>query len=219
MAVIVSKGIVVPSYAPPVGTTWLYENNSTFEVPADGIYQGEMHGGGGGGGGGGNAGVADYRLSSGQGGGASGNLFTCTLTKGEAYAVEIGAGGAGGAKSILSYDETYGWSTATSATSGGNGGTTYFGEYSISGGQGGKPFTGYVQNTPKSYGNIATNSADITPGEGNKNNVPQTYGDGGAAGRIYDYYDPSYGENLREEASDGGAGKPGAVIITFMGVE
>ena len=220
MAVIVSKGIVIPSYAPPVGTTWLYEDNGTFEVPADGIYQVEMHGGGGGGGGGGNGNSGgDYRLSSGQGGGASGNLFTCTLTKGEAYAVEIGAGGAGGAKSFLSYDETYGWSSVNPATSGGNGGTTYFGEYSISGGQGGKPFTGYVQNAPKSYGNIATNSENITPGEGNKNNVSQTYGDGGAAGRIYDYYDPSYGENLREEASDGGAGKPGAVIITFMGVE
>ena len=51
MAVIVSKGIMVPVLAPPVGTTWLYENNGTFEVPADGIYQVEMHGGGGGGGG------------------------------------------------------------------------------------------------------------------------------------------------------------------------
>ena len=218
MAVIVSKGIVLPYYGPPVGTTWLYEENGTFVVPADGTYQVEMHGGGGGGGGGGNSEFGSLRLGNGQGGGASGNLFTCTLTKGETYAVKIGAGGAGGKKSILGYDETYGWSAASSATSGSNGGTTSFGKYSISGGQGGKPFTGYVEGPPKSYGNIATNSEDITPGEGNKNNVPQTYGDGGAAGRHYYYYDTSYVGNTGSETHDGGAGKPGAVIITFMGV-
>lgn len=36
MAVIVSKGIVVPSYAPPVGTTWLFEENGTFADMANG---------------------------------------------------------------------------------------------------------------------------------------------------------------------------------------
>lgn len=197
MAVIVSKGIVIPSYAPPVGTTWLYENNGTFEVPADGIYQVEMHGGGGGGGGG----THYNHMGSyfGSGGGGSGTVLTLPLNKGDSCSIIIGAGGAGGS---LGYEEPAG--------RGSQGGTTTFGDYSIAGGGGGSGAGTY--NSPyegSSSGNLATagkcydEDGAVDGGYGNKNNTAQTYGNGGAGG--YDF-------------NKGSDGKPGAVIITFMGV-
>ena len=197
MAVIVSKGIVIPSYAPPVGTTWLYENNGTFEVPADGIYQVEMHGGGGGGGGG----THYNHMGSyfGSGGGGSGTVLTLPLNKGDSCSITIGAGGAGGS---LGYEEHAG--------RGSQGGTTTFGDYSIAGGGGGSGAGTY--NSPyegSSSGNLATagkcydEDGAVDGGYGNKNNTAQTYGNGGAGG--YDF-------------NKGSDGKPGAVIVTFMGV-
>ena len=197
MAVIVSKGIVVPSYAPPVGTTWLYEDNGTFEVPADGIYQVEMHGGGGGGGGG-----TSYKYMGsyfGSGGGGSGTVLTLSLNKDDSCSITIGAGGAGGS---FGYEQ--------GAGRGSQGGTTTFGDHSIAGGYGGDGagmHHGILAGN--SSGNLATagkcydEDGAVDGGYGNKNNTAQTYGNGGAGG-----YDLNKGSD----------GKPGAVIITFMGV-
>lgn len=200
MAVIVSKGIVVPSYAPPVGTTWLYENNGTFEVPADGIYQVEMHGGGGGGGGGAYSEYTGWWY--GCGGSGSGTLKKLTLTKDETYAIIIGTGGDGGS---IGYQSRAG--------RGSNGGITKFGTYSIAGGYGSQGGSASAPTHGDSVGQASGELATVgkayntdnsaAGGYGNKNNTAQTYGNGGAGG---------YGPN------PGSAGQPGAVIITFMGV-
>ena len=197
MAVIVSKGIVVPYYGPPVGTTWLYEENGTFVVPADGIYQVEMHGGGGGGSGG-----TSYKYMGsyfGSGGGGSGTVLTLSLNKDDSCSITIGAGGAGGS---VGYDGPSG--------NGSQGGTTTFGDYSIAGGYGGVG-TGmhHAISAGSSSGDLATagkcydEDGAVDGGYGNKNNTAQTYGNGGAGG----YH-----------VNKGSDGKPGAVIITFMGV-
>lgn len=213
MAVIVSKRIMVPYYGPPVGTTWLYEDNGTFVVPVNGKYQIEMHGGGGGGGGGG------FDLSSnwcpGGGGGGSGEIYTANLTAGDSHNITIGVGGAAGENR----------NSGTGGTSDGSaGGTTTFGSlYSLAGGGGGKKLTyvydkviGFIGYGGTASGSIATAGADgsssspsvsawktAAGGYGNKNNAAQTYGNGGqSSGSI----------------TGTTAGQPGAVIITFMGV-
>ena len=191
MAVIVSKGIVVPYYGPPVGTTWLYEENGTFTVPADGIYQVEMHGGGGGGVARKNGG--DYANCS---GGGSGELQTVQLQKGADISITIGAGGSGGGQN---YE---GWPLSGI---GEQGGTTTFGDLSVAGGHGGHA-ANYTYKGGAASGNIATavtyyHMGYAAPGYGNKDNKAQTYGNGGQVNN-------GYAQN----------GKPGAVIITFKGV-
>lgn len=198
MAVIVSKGIVVPYYGPPVGTTWLYEENGTFIVPADGIYQVEMHGGGGGGGG---SYVIDYGdrgtiIYGGHGGGGSGELQTISLSAGDSIAVTIGAGGIGG----------------ISSTNGSAGSMTTFGSLSCAGGGGGP--VGVSDSPGAGSGNIASSGTAVgghggpggAGGYGNINNTAQTYGNGGTGG-----------SGMIAGNRNGSAGQPGAVIITFMG--
>lgn len=198
MAVIVSKGIVVPYYGPPVGTTWLYEDNGTFVVPADGIYQVEMHGGGGG--------ATERGVFNGSTGfnfdcctgGGSGELYEVTLTEGESISITIGSGGA----YTTPNDDSY--------SVGGTGGATTFGDLSIAGGRGGSssgPSGGAASGSLATAGTWWSGDHSIgslAGGQGNKNNTAQTYGDGG-------YYDGSNSTISRN-------GQSGAVIITFMGV-
>lgn len=183
-------------YAPPVGTTWLYESDGSWECPCPGLYQIELHGGGGGAGGagGGSSGTP------GGGGGGSGEVYERTIAFGVSYAITIGAGGTGGAQaeSMLKVGEA-----------GTAGGTTTCGDLSILGGNGGQPYSWAEGADPgDGSGSLATDGtggkASTNPGaggEGNINNTEQTYGDGGAAAK----------------ASAGADGQPGAVIITYLG--
>lgn len=208
MAVIVSKGIVVPYYGPPVGTTWLYEDNGTFIVPADGIYQVEMHGGGGGGGFGGvtyDSTWAATVYQGGGGGGGSGEIITTSLIKNTSYEIKIGGGGTGATNS-------------TAETAATDGGTTSFGDYSIGGGKAGITSTRTNTSGGSASGSLATSGKNGeyqmyiaiggAGGYGNKNNTTQTYGNGGKGGEG--------GSGTVEQW--GASGNPGAVIITFMGV-
>lgn len=190
-----------------IGTIWIYEEDGTFEVPVTGTYQVEMHGGGGG---------AIAQAVPGAeiallGGGGSGEVYTVKLSKNKVIDVKIGAGG----KSMINYSEN----TTTAPT----GGQTTFGDLSINGGGGAVGKFKDKTDNDRSYhneGSVGTNSGSIASsgsstkaysqsnttakgGDGNISNAAQTYGDGGSA---------SYNEGIRVDD-----GKPGAVIITFMG--
>ena len=190
-----------------IGTIWIYEEDGTFEVPVTGTYQVEMHGGGGG---------AIAQAVPGAeiallGGGGSGEVYTVKLSKNKVIDVKIGAGG----KSMINYSEN----TTTAPT----GGQTTFGDLSINGGGGavGK-FKDKTDNDNfyHNEGSVGTNSGSLASsgsstkaysqsnttakgGDGNISNAAQTYGDGGSA---------SYNKGIRVDD-----GKPGAVIITFIG--
>lgn len=182
-----------------VGTTWLYEygQDGTFEVPATGTYQVELHGGGGGG-----ADITEY--TGGGGGGGSGAMYEVELTRGDILDVVIGAGGEAG-----EYD-----SVNTN-----RGGTTVFGSLSLEGGgNGSSSGTGGTAS-----GSLATNGTDggsiltgsgSTGGYGNSSNTSQTYGNGGK-GETHWLGNSDGTDDTSSPAADG---EPGAVIITFMGV-
>lgn len=183
----------------PVGTTWTITESGTWEAPATGKYQVELHGGGGGAAGGTNAYVSggQYYAWSGGAGGGSGEVFETVLTKGQQIAASIGLGGAGGA----------------SGANGRAGGTTAFASLSVNGGGPGTApqiVGGVVSTNPQggtASGSIATNGQDgyvytsPTGGYGNKNKTSQSYGNGGGGA-------PN---------GAGGAGQPGAVILTYLG--
>lgn len=183
MAVITSKVVQVPEFAKvPVGTTWLFEGNDTFTVPVDGNYQIELHGGGGG---------SACFIQASAGGGGSGELIELALSKGDKWDITIGAGGA-----------------KTSDGSAGTGGTTYFGSFAQPGGGGGRvdgynslAYAGSAVGSLATSGSAAPYNSNSSGGQGNKNNVAQTYGDGGAVA----------GGKTQN-------GQPGAVIITYLGV-
>lgn len=198
------SGIVEPLTVPSVvevGTIWLFTEDGTFNVPATGTYQVEMHGGGGGG--------AICRVSSSivgrAGGGGSGELHEITLSQGQSIPVTVGLGGAGAT----------GTSGTQSATAGGQ---TTFGDLSVNGGGGakckGSATTSPTATAGTASGSLATDGSSSTSsatgtiagGEGNSNNTAQTYGDGGSA------------FNLTSVNYIGNDGYPGAVIVTFMGV-
>lgn len=129
-------------------------------------------------------------------GGGSGELYTSTYKKGASISVTIGAGGYKAAISIDSIIEAAG-----------AGGTTKFGDLSISGGGGGRAGESNVGGA--SSGSIATSGSTVVSpnystnakgGYGNKNNPAQTYGNGG---------DISF--RVPED------GKDGAVILTYLG--
>ena len=179
-----------------IGTIWIYEEDGTFEVPVTGTYQVEIHGGGGGGGGG-YVYMEGFAYQGAGGGGGSGEIYTTELIKGDIITVTVGAGGAGG-------------QGGTTSLAGSKGESSTFGDLSCDGGgggQSGKSHTGGTASgslaTAGGYG--AQDSGGFGPGasggEGNKNNTDQTYGDGGTGGT----------------RSSGEDGKPGAVIITFIG--
>lgn len=182
----------------PVGTTWTITEDTTWEVPATGSYQIEMHGGGGGG-----AQSADTLAS----GGGSGEIYEQSLIKGSMIAVTIGVGGEAGPES------------AYGNNSGKKGGTTTFGTLSLPGGGRGRvveedyysvPYAGNASGSLGEAGSAATEvypdgPSSITGGAGNKTNPAQNYGNGGGA-----YY--------RFSANKGAyPGTSGAVIVTYLG--
>lgn len=186
-----------PSYGPPVGTTWLFEEDGEWECPADGQYQIEMHGGGGGGA---NMiwGPESRPYAGAAGGGGSGEIYTKSYTAGTICAVKIGAGGA------YRVD-----ADSSGSALGGTGGTTTFGDISIAGGGGGYldmstgnggRASGSLASAGGLQASVASTVGTVAGGEGNTKNTAQTYGDGGSATR-----------------SRANAGKPGAVIITYLG--
>lgn len=101
-----------------VPTTYTFDSNTTFIVPA-GFTKIDVFAVGGGGGGGGDA----YRAGQPGGGGYGGNVVytTINVTPGQSIPVTIGAGGTGGSHQVA----------------GGAGGTTTFGSVSAAGGAGG----------------------------------------------------------------------------------
>ena len=178
-----------------IGPSWLFIEDGTFVVPFTGTYQIELHGGGGGGGGGTYYYNSSYGFDtyvSGGCGGGSGELYTLELVSNESYTVRIGEGGRAG------YDEA----SVDSGSAGSKGSTTWFGTYSVDGGEGGTRGyrfggTDYYGTGGIKSGSIATDGTNSTPGYGNSNNIEQSYGNGGARKKD---------------------GEPGAVIVTFMGV-
>lgn len=184
-------------YIPDVGAKFIYTEDTTFIVPATGLYSIELHGGGGSGGIGHYDNV-DYTATSGSAGGGSGEIYNnVSLTKNDSYQITIGQGG------II-----YSGSSLPSGTNGVQGGTTSFGTYSVAGGYGG---LGVVDKTRQPGGNasgsLATNGqngdywGNITRG-GSGGSTIGDFGNGGAgvnAGMV------------------GVNGKNGAVIITYLG--
>lgn len=187
MAVFFMRRGGIPVIAPPIGTTWLFEQNGTFEVPATGNYEVELHGGGGGAGKNG----PYYSYASGSG---SGNLFTVKLNKGDLIEVKIGNGGSGDPNTGNSED----------------GEASYFGDLTVAGG-GGVYCYSYDATIRNPAGNLATagqfmSSVPQDPtehwdgGYGNKNKPDQKYGNGGR----FNYYVAENGYN-------------GAAIVKFLG--
>lgn len=197
----------------PLGTTWVFDEvgSTTFTVEQTGYYDIELHGGGGG------SGASSLIIQqfpslppawgsvSGGGGGGSGEIYSNVfLTKGTSYTLVIGAGGAG------------------STDSGASGGQTKFGTlYTVNGGGGG----GWGGDPPApgvASGSLATAGEEgyflggqgTTPhptssragGQGNKNNISQTYGDGGSS-PASPYPNPGF--------IPGNRGQDGAIILTL----
>lgn len=179
----------------PVGMTWTITEDTTWEVPATGSYQIEMHGGGGGG-------VSvlftrnTYKAAAASGGG-SGEVYLQTLNKQQKIPVIIGAGG----------DSAEGQNQNISA---GTGGTTQFGTLSLAGGTGGQArssnmsvYRGSANGSIAEDGETKEFGGTATGGNGNKNNAIDTHGDGGSA--------------IASSSLEAYPGKPGAVIVTYLG--
>ena len=174
---------------------WLYEYDGIFVVPKNGTYKIEMHGGGGGMAAQKIAGSTDVIVST---GGGSGEVHQIDLTQGASVHITIGRGGT----SRFNPD-------SETSISGDSGESTIFGEYyEVPGGGGGNaenagtPSGSYAtKGTREIYSSDHATLAKVPGGDGNSFVTAQSYGDGG-------YLD-------RGVAYDG---KPGAVIITFMGV-
>jgi hypothetical protein len=196
--------LTVPVSVPdvPAGTIWKFTSNGTFEVPATGTYQVELHGGGGGGGG--CIRTSGYAYFYGGGGGGSGELYTLELVRNDEYAISIGAGGNRGTNLSSAAGPEQG------AGNGSKGGQSSFGSITVAGGKGGTgsycDYNGYYFGGTggAASGSLATagnnggqSSSSGTGGYGNKNNTAQTYGNGG-----------------KQQSN----GQPGAVIITYLGV-
>lgn len=181
--------------AVPVGTTWTITSSQSWEVPATGNYQVELHGGGGGRGG--RYSEGSYSMY-GAGGGGSGELYTTALMAGSIVPITIGLGGSNGANTIKSW-----------IYSGNDGEASSFGSlFSIAGGGGGSKDNIIGPNRGgTASGSLATAGGDgvtdysmedkpVTGGYGNRYNTGQTYGNG---------------------ASKYVLSQPGACIITYLG--
>lgn len=195
--------------AVPVGTTWTITSSQSWEVPATGNYQVELHGGGGGGRGGGWLGYVseetsyDYRTFSGGGGGGSGQLQMVALTRSDVIAITIGNGGSASTVNNNAYGNAS------------NGEASSFGtHFSVNGGGAGSVGGG------SAAGNIATNGASGeivyngisynygVGGYGYSSKPSQTYGNGGNGGQ---------GDMRSVNCKNGSPGQPGACIITYLG--
>lgn len=166
----------------PIGTQVIFDTvgSSDWVCPASGNWKIELHGGGGGGSPG-QSGMAIY----GAGGGGSGAEGIFYLTSGTVYNYTVGKRGARN----------------------GNGGTTIFGEHSVSGGGYGPTYvyeSAQIGVPSVGLNNIASTNNSAMGGYGNINNTSQIYGNGGNAGSTF--Y-PSANE----------PGKNGAIILTYIG--
>lgn len=187
----------------PVGTVIILDTvgSGSWECPASGSWNLEIHGGGGSGGGGSHSSTG-YG-NSGGGGGGSGAQAIVSLTKGTVYDYTIGKGG----------QPRYGFGNAGEKT-----------EFSTllsvnGGGKGGEAGTlpdGYGRGGV-GYGNLATRGSSGSEGwreypdggvggYGNKNKPTQKYGNGGQGG-----------PGVRSGSSNPYPGEDGAVILTYLG--
>lgn len=183
----------------PVGTVIVLDTvgSGSWECPASGSWNLEIHGGGGGGG----YSFANYMGGfTGGGGGGSGSQTTVNLIKGGKYDYTIGAGGQPG-----NDGQRTSFSSLFSVSGGGGG---YYGDPPYSGGNGGG-----------ASGELATAGGDGRAfpefpipggvgGYGNKNKPSQSYGNGGN------------GATLNSELYSQVAGSPGnngAIILTYLG--
>lgn len=192
-----------------VGQAWTFTSSDTFTVPSDGSYSIELHGGGGGGGGGAWAYEAsDYMKetsANGGAGGGSGELITLTLNEGEVYDITIGTGGNGGAGVE---DKSYSGRATAQGGKGGDGGATSFGTHSVEGGKGGTGgYASAYSSVTSTEGKAGAASGSLASGTSG-GCTDGTYGNGGIAGTAATNINKAY---------DGGKGKAGVVIITYLG--
>lgn len=154
-----------------------------WTCPASGQWEVEGHGGGCGG-------YQGSNISTGNGGGGSGEVYTIDLASGQKISYRIGIGGDGAAD------------TAHARPFGG--GNTTFGELTFHGASE-QAGTGSLAGN----GGRGTQTSGGAGGKGNKNKPEQTYGNGGrGGGRSYQGYG-TY--------TAGGDGKDGAIILTYLG--
>lgn len=191
----------------PVGTVIILDTvgSGSWECPASGQWEIEIHGGGGGGGYGQRGNSAGG--VSGGGGGGSGKQVTMLLEKGTKYSYSIGAGGPAGTvgaqartgtttriTGIASVDGGYPGGNSEQAIVGSAG--KGVGELSTDGGRGTKSFDSF---------SLAEGGAG---GYGNKNKPTQRYGNGGKGGD---------GARVFGSVTEGQPGEDGAIILTYLG--
>lgn len=239
----VSASYIVAGY-----TQTLTASSGTWTCPATGSWKIEMHGGGGGGGGGFSGWYSEYVQETGgmgAGGGGSGQMYdSVNFTKGQSISYTVGRGGNGGSSRYDPDSEFGSYEGDRSGWSGGTGGTTTFGTYSVAGGGGGggseRGSIGGVQCQPgTASGNLATDgegyyrgwggpSVSTGSSTGNSTTSMNKGGDGGGVGNYGDggdggigrglHGDPFMPDNIPEwDEIDGSDGKNGAIILTFLG--
>lgn len=190
----------------PVGTVIVLDTVGfgSWECPASGQWEIEVHGGGGGGG-------TGYRwymgAFTGGGGGGSGEQTTAYLIRGEMLNYTIGVGG---------LSDADGEPTSLEPTISSD---LIFVEGGKRGGPGTPPRSGGAGGA--AFGTLATNGGDGrafpegvvsggSGGKGNKNNTAQTFGDGGNGANID-------AEAPGQSTVEGNPGKDGAIILTYLG--
>lgn len=185
-------------------TRWIFDEGGTFTVPKTGYYAVELHGGGGGGGLG--CGGCTEGVSSGGGGGGSGERVVLHLVKGETYQVVVGAGGEPGERGGTS---SFGANSVGGGYPGGDG--TYTNSNTYAGAGGNK--CGSLAS-PGEKGSAFWGSGDLTahggsPGSGGCAIAEySTRGTGGTGGKA-----------MGGRSYEGDAGKPGVVIVDYLGTE
>lgn len=176
----------------PVGTTYTITSSGTWECPATGQWQAELHGGGGGGGGAHPTSTPwGVSFKRGGGGGGSGLLQTIRISANYPCSIVIGLGGAGGEQQHTG--ETGGSTSIVYAAST---------QLICNGGSGGEP--GAINGDGDggaSSGNIASDGDRRVGGYGNADKPEQPYGNGGGGGPM----------------TNGDDGQPGAAILTYLG--
>lgn len=165
MAVFFTRRGTPPTPPPPIGTTWLFEEDGTFEVPATGNYELELHGAGG------HANVSSNGFN-GYGGGGSGQIYEVKLTIGESYQISIGM--------AKNYSD---------------GEATYFGSYSVQGGKVANNGGGQASGNIASSGQESIYGTTASGGLGNINKPEQLYGRGGDSAYALNSFYPQKGQN------------------------
>lgn len=191
----------------PVGTVIILDTvgSGSWECPASGQWEIEVHGGGGGGGGGaGNPAYTGDYGGGGGGGGGSGTVVIAALVSKTTYEFVIGAGGDGGNAYNKGKDGSQSSFANLLTCSGGFGGSP---------GESGSMFWpgtgGAGGNKSGDLASAGTDGHYATPGEGglgNAANPSQSYGNGGGGG-----------EGDGRGGTKGNPGKDGAIILTYLG--